>query len=1094
MNGFPAFENAEAAFAHFRSCRERGEDVSLDEYCTRYPELAEGLRWLDSIAVDADRPAAAESSDREPAGELTEVWKRFDDLGARVGDAIGPYALREEIGAGGFGTVFLASQTEPVCREVALKLLRAAASDALLARFRVECQALAAMEHTGIAQLIDAGVTERGQPYYVMELIRGVPLTAFCDEGSLSIEARLAVFVRICHAVWHAHSKGFLHRDLKPANVLVSAVEGEPPVAKVIDFGLAKVLDERFADVADATRAGDILGTPAYMSPEQIVDPLAADTRSDVYALGVMLFQLVTGALPFRSTLRGVSPAEIERVVAREDPLTPAEAVSRLGTTAAEVAARRGTDTRSLRRVARGDLGAIVAQAMARDPDRRYASAAALADDIERYLAHRPVAARTPGPIYTTRKFVRRHRLAVAAIGAIVAVGIIAIVTTRYLRAREMDGLARDAAAAIEHGDLDAARAKWETLRELTPGSRSEKAVGDDVVSAMIDRGEKAWGDHAAGERVVRDLESRLVEARKRRERWAPSWELADEIDLWTRARELRSKLDVTTPLRRLHEAYDLAGLDTDARRRAAELLEDVYLERYRDLQSGTAILSAAEALRRMVVAYGTGRHEDEVSGRATVRVLSDPPGARVHCFRYELVEGRRVPLPFHPGRGVVGDPFLRVERIWFEDGAGFRAGDRFVSVRGQAVRTRTDLAAALASVKEDESLPVIVRRDGTEVTLEWTPFTAIGNRILRRWIPEYEPGRIVHYYYQFGFTLAGYPLESLDDRLVGTTSTESAVELDLPRGSYLLVLTKDGHEETRYPVAAPRARMADAADRVDKIRLPAISEGPPDFVWIPSGDLATGGDPDAFQPFARGVRHVPGFFIGRLEVPSSEWLAFVNDTEVFARTTALGVLETPFLEEHRGTTVRIVPGPDDALYWTHRAEAGRWEIEKGKYPATRDVAVFHVSRPAAREFAAWKTRRAEAEGQPWRYRLPRDEEWERAARGVDRRLYPWGDFFVASHAWCWAGSFKTSSAPELGGVSPLDESVFGVRDLAGSSTEHTLGMRRDGFAVYRGGSWDARDEFFLRCATRNGLKPGGRYRHSGVRLVAEKRENPPGE
>jgi eukaryotic-like serine/threonine-protein kinase len=352
---------------------------------------------------------------------------------------IGGYRILGVLGEGGMGVVYLAEQTEPVRREVALKVLKPGMdSRQVVARFESERQALAVMEHPGIAQVYDAGATPEGRPFFVMERVDGVPITDYCDAALLPVRARVELFLQVCSAVQHAHQKGVIHRDLKPSNVLVT-VAGGAPLCKVIDFGIAKAT-ERDAEATRVTRVDQSPGTPAYMSPEQAAaSGLDVDTRSDIYSLGVLLFELLTGALPFDDqAYRGLSFLAHHVAV---DPPTPSGRLGQLGSAADRVAAARSTDTAGLRRALRRDLDWIVHRAMEKDRARRYETANALALELERYLRHEPVLAGPPTTAYRAGKFVRRHRAAVAFAGtvALLLVGFgatMAVQANRIARAR----------------------------------------------------------------------------------------------------------------------------------------------------------------------------------------------------------------------------------------------------------------------------------------------------------------------------------------------------------------------------------------------------------------------------------------------------------------------------------------------------------------------------------------------------------------------------------------------------------------------------------------------------------------------------------
>ena len=320
------------------------------------------------------------------------------------------------------GVVYVAEQTQPVRRKVALKIIKPGMdTKQVIARFEAERQALAMMDHPNIAKVLDAGATESGRPYFVMELVRGIPITDYCDREQLSIPERLELFVLVCRAVQHAHQKGIIHRDLKPSNILVTVIDGAA-VPKVIDFGVAKATGAALTERTLYTGFHQFVGTPLYMSPEQAdLSGMDMDTRSDIYSLGVLLYELLTGTTPFdQETFRTAAFDEMRRIIREEEPPKPSTRLSSLGATRTTVSANRKADARHLDRTVRGELDWIVMKALEKDRRRRYETANDFAADVMRYLTDQPVEACPPSAWYPLGKFARRNRVALTTTGLVV--------------------------------------------------------------------------------------------------------------------------------------------------------------------------------------------------------------------------------------------------------------------------------------------------------------------------------------------------------------------------------------------------------------------------------------------------------------------------------------------------------------------------------------------------------------------------------------------------------------------------------------------------------------------------------------------------
>jgi eukaryotic-like serine/threonine-protein kinase len=458
-----------------------------------------------------------------------------------VGTVIGPYRLVSRLGQGGMGEVFLAEQSEPIRRRVALKVIKQGMDTrAVVARFEAERQALALMDHPCIARVLDAGATGRGRPFFVMEYVDGEPITDYCNRRNLGTRERLELFARVCEGVQHAHQKAVIHRDLKPSNILVAEVDGKP-VPKIIDFGVAKATTQRLTELTMFTQLGQLLGTPEYMSPEQAAasdDDI--DTRADVYALGVILYELLVGALPFEPReLRQAGYDAIRRIIVEQDPPRPSTRFSAMGERTTAIAHAHGTAPARLRSELRGDLDWITMKALEKDRNRRYETANGLAADVRRHLRSEPVVAGPPSRSYRLGKLVRRNRGVFTALGVIAVVMVAATIISSVMYTREQ----RASKLARREATRSAQVSRF--LGDMLNGVGPQVARGRDtaLLKTILDDTEKRLGTELADEpEVEATLRLRLSHTYRQMNEWDQA---AVEIE---RVKELQKTRGITSP------------------------------------------------------------------------------------------------------------------------------------------------------------------------------------------------------------------------------------------------------------------------------------------------------------------------------------------------------------------------------------------------------------------------------------------------------------------------------------------------------------------------------------------------------------------
>jgi WD40 repeat protein/serine/threonine protein kinase len=481
-------ENREAAL--FAMALERSPETRaafLDAICEGNAGLRQRLDQLlaahDQPEALLDTPAEAERLREKASPKATLKLEFAEAPDESIGQSIGRYKLLEKVGEGGCGVVYVAEQTEPVRRRVALKVIKLGMdTKAVVARFEAERQALAMMDHPNIARVLDAGTTDAGRPYFIMELVRGIKITEYCDQNNLPTNDRLDLFIKICQAIQHAHQKGIIHRDIKPSNILVTLHDGVP-VPKVIDFGIAKATEGRLTEATVYTQLHQFIGTPAYMSPEQAeMSGLDIDTRSDIYSLGVLLYELLTSKTPFDANeLMSQGIDAMRRTIREKEPVRPSTRLATLqGEELTTTAKRRSSDAPRLIHLLRGDLDWIVMKCLEKDRTRRYETANGLAMDLRRHLINEPVIARPPSKLYRVHKALRRNKLIFAAASSVVAALLMGAIVSgwqalRANRAREAEAMARRLAernAATAH--LNAARVEKERERTEIEKKRAE--------------------------------------------------------------------------------------------------------------------------------------------------------------------------------------------------------------------------------------------------------------------------------------------------------------------------------------------------------------------------------------------------------------------------------------------------------------------------------------------------------------------------------------------------------------------------------------------------------------------------------------------
>ncbi len=1076
------------------------EDDSLDSAFDEYLDRALRGETIDAERFLADRPGLDPDS-------RARLRRRIESLAGTKSarglpfDRIGEFRLLPRLGEGGMGVVFLAEQ-ESLGRRVALKLLRPELVGATHAekRFEREAKAIAQLRHPNIVAVHATG-EDKGVRYLAMELVEGEGLDMILRSSAEPLPPTRAVQIAldIARALAAAHAQGVIHRDVKPSNVRI-ARDGR---AMLVDFGLAQ-LD----GASSLSQSGAFHGTPYFASPEQVdARSRTLDSRTDVYSLGATLYHCVAGRPPFE----GTTTAHVFQQILSSDPPAP-----------------RALNARVSR-----DLEMVIGKAMEKRREGRYASAQEFAADLQALLEVRPIRARPASVAVRARTwFVRRPVVAVLVGAALLAATVFAVAAVvehgRTNRAFESE-LAR-AGEALSRGEFSEALSACDRALGLRPGdaraltrralserenarSRSHSAV-EDARHAL-----EQYGRHCADASA---LEAGLEPLRRGvTTRHLAPVELAQLSRDGDRSAELARGLeqDFFAVLQALEVAHGLDPDNADVQRVRA----DAYIERFRAALERRDV-EAQDRFREMVRANDLeARYSSELAGLGSFSLATEPAGARVFLFRYleqvELPSGgehRLVPVPVDAATGANG-PTPVVPGTWtlrvFHGTGELEAGDlvlrvagrpvegailvlrdeggsdgdvhdfdRLVSIGGHEVRDMEDANALRHPAPASGERDFVFERDGRTFTLRAASTDDLGVHALtlaRLLELTSAPVSILHR----GAERDGLSTPGLRVRLtaiplfVSSTCSFGAtpvVQHALERGSYLALVEDTGFETCRLPFVVERGR-----DTQIGVRLYPDGTTPPGFVFVPGGAFQAGGDPVAYAAWAKGPREVSDFWMAEREVTEREYAEFLDDPD-----TASEIDASPIL-------IRVPRKAADA------GSSGAWKRgADGHYEgpfAGSGYPVGSIAPADAAAYAAWRDRKARESGEAFRYALPTEEEWEKAARGVDGRLFVFGDHYAP--AWMKSLYARERESPfdeferEPGLRFPVDESVYGIYDLAGSMWEPCAGVSdfgRQG-APARGGAYTFMYEASFHAAARAGLDRTGAQSVLGIRLVAHR-------
>ncbi len=1079
-----------------------------------------------------------------------------EESGGQEPKRFGSYFLIKELGRGAQGVVFLAEHSG-LRRKVALKMLTGAGAQSQLVRdrFRREAELTSKFEHPGICGVHDFGEVD-GLPFIAMQYVRGTTLAALVEKGRADskgegpsegsdtitiggggnkggLEDVLRLVERAARALHVAHEAGLVHRDIKPANIMVT-LEGHPVL---LDFGLARDLE---SEGQGLTQSGQILGTPAYLAPEQIVASRGVvDRRTDVYALGVTLFECLTLQRPFE----GSSWDQLFHEILEGASRNPRKLNPRIPV----------------------DLATVIEVAMEREPARRYATAEALAEDLRRVRSFEPIQAKAAGPVERTIKWARRNTgSAVGAAAAILFVLLLAgFATFRAIeRARDLSANLRQASDALVAADYVTAAIAVAKAQELDPDSVEVVELAARVERAKSDAERQEQRRHDLAEAVAArteadGLRTKYAAARTRIEELGAelmkeqSGVLGQYAPLSVRGAFARRQLDkrsLESDAERMlvarSEALERAsrfespwgGASMDTQRALAAF----YMERWREaLRVGDSV--RAGAMRAAAEAHDPrGEQTEELLGRGLLTLAVVPVAAELHLFRWEdygsLRTGdvipRLVPVPttgvgrahtgawsgdFFPGdpclvvravepdslaarAGLVpGDLVLRCAgepaaeslfvRAVAADGplaaAGVTQLARIRDVDGESVQSMFDWVTHGVATKADasakQSATKRVRFAGVDTPVQCDPRQVSvirATELARDPVPGplrldcLHAGEPVAIDVPVGSSagldceITAYPLVLSGENRIDASTTRT-----LDPGSYLVLADSPGYAQQRVNVRIPR--RTEVAAQIELLRTEDVPAG---FVYVPPGLFEAGGDREAFKPVAAHVVDVPGFFLARKELTNADWYEFVNDPRTLELIAATKPGEHLYL-------------PQDDRVLAKRDASGVGFTFDVWAATSAETPVLGLTWNDARDYLVWRNERAAERGELWRYDLPSEVEWEKAARGVDARAFPWGDRFDPSLTVCAVRkSGFLLDAP--GGFEPCDESPYGVLDMAGSREEWLSDLVEGSDPPRRrkrGGHWSSSVEALFRSASRGETAPERFAASQGLRLVARR-------